>query len=176
MAESTTLKWFVLRTKSNAEKKVNERLEQSGIESFLPMFITLKQWSDRKKKMAVPYIPGHVFVRSTVQDLKLVYGVQGVTSVLTEFGKPAVVRDVEITNLRLLCAHSEINAFELSSILSKGTEVTIKEGPFKNLTGIVTQTSKGSKVHLLFKNIGMTVVLRLNETNVELNEELNGPL
>lgn len=159
--------WFVIRTKSNAEKKVHERLLALGLDSFLPVYSTLRQWSDRKKKVSVPYIPGHVFVNCLPKELTLIYQVPGVSHVLTEFGKPAVVRDVEIANLRILCAQAEWSTVKLATKLEKGTEVAVEEGPFKGLVGVVTRDSKGSKVYLLFKQIGMSVVLNLHQVKMD---------
>ena len=48
--------WYVVKTNSRAEKKVYERLEFLGLEVYLPLVITIKQWSDRKKKVEVPLI------------------------------------------------------------------------------------------------------------------------
>ena len=47
------LNWYVLYTTSRAEKKVAQRLEEKGLEVFLPMIEELRQWSDRKKKVEI---------------------------------------------------------------------------------------------------------------------------
>ncbi|MBE0668108.1 MAG: UpxY family transcription antiterminator, partial [Bacteroidales bacterium] len=46
--------WYAVYTHSRAEKRVNERLLEAGIETFLPMQKTLRQWSDRKKLVEKP--------------------------------------------------------------------------------------------------------------------------
>ena len=45
-------KWHVLYTKPRHEVKALERLTQNGFEVYCPMKTTLKQWSDRKKKVS----------------------------------------------------------------------------------------------------------------------------
>jgi hypothetical protein len=45
-----SLNWFVVYTKPLTEKKVADRLCLLGIESYLPLYTTIRQWSDRKKK------------------------------------------------------------------------------------------------------------------------------
>lgn len=42
--------WYALHTAPRAEKKVKERLEEQGIENYLPLKIETRIWSDRKKK------------------------------------------------------------------------------------------------------------------------------
>ena len=50
--------WFAVYVRSRAEKKVAEALLQQGYEFFLPLKKTLRNWSDRKKWVDLPLIPG----------------------------------------------------------------------------------------------------------------------
>ena len=50
-------KWFVLVTKSRAEKKVAEDLQKLGLEAYCPTVVRVKEWSDRKKKIVIPVNP-----------------------------------------------------------------------------------------------------------------------
>lgn len=154
--------WYVIRTGSRAEKKVLEALESKNFEAYLPQYETIRIWSDRKKKVKVPLIPGHVFVFLTQNELKEVYSIQGVKYLLSEAGKPAIVRPVEIQNLRAL-SFLELNP-EFTAMTSRevGDEIEVMEGPFKGLTGIVTKATKSVKVHLLFPQLGLSVVLKQN--------------
>ena len=56
------LRWFALYTRHRFEKKVAARLEDKGIESFLPLHTVLRQWSDRRKKVEEPLFNCYVFV------------------------------------------------------------------------------------------------------------------
>ena len=58
------LKWFVLYTTSRSEKKVAKRLDEMGIEVYLPIIEELRQWSDRKKKVQKALFNGYVFVKT----------------------------------------------------------------------------------------------------------------
>jgi hypothetical protein len=51
------MEWFALYTKPRNEKKVTETLAALGIEVYCPLVTTIKQWSDRKKKVESPLIP-----------------------------------------------------------------------------------------------------------------------
>ncbi|MBT6376913.1 MAG: hypothetical protein HOJ72_01585, partial [Flavobacterium sp.] len=54
--------WFVIYTKPRTEIKVSQRLSVLGIENYTPTKIEMRQWSDRKKKIAVPLLPSMVLV------------------------------------------------------------------------------------------------------------------
>ena len=58
-------KWHVLYTKPRHEIKALERLAKKGFEVYCPMKTTLKQWSDRKKKVSVPLLPSYIFIKTT---------------------------------------------------------------------------------------------------------------
>ena len=48
--------WYAVYTAARAEKKVKERLDQIGIENYLPLRTEYRVWSDRKKKVSVPFV------------------------------------------------------------------------------------------------------------------------
>lgn len=152
--------WFVVKTKSNAEKRVQERLTVIGFTVFLPLYQTIRQWSDRKKKIKTPLIPSHLFVYCTPSELKTIYTAQGIVSVLSEFGKPATVREHEIKNMRIFCSLNIEPKHVALEQLEKGTEVEVKDGPFAGLIGIVTKNSKSMRVHIIFQNLGMAIVVK----------------
>ena len=75
-------KWLVVKTKANAEKKVAERLSMKKIEVYLPLYTTVKQWSDRKKKIQRPLISSTVFVYINDEEREHLWNVVGVSGML----------------------------------------------------------------------------------------------
>ena len=61
--KTETVHWHAVFTASRAEKKVRDRLEELGVECFLPVQTVLRQWTYRKSRVVVPVIAGLVFVR-----------------------------------------------------------------------------------------------------------------
>ena len=64
-------KWNAIYVASRQEKKVFDVLQKKGIQSYLPLVKTLRQWSDRKKMVEFPLLPGYVFVCLTNESQKL---------------------------------------------------------------------------------------------------------
>ena len=56
MEKENSLNWYVVKTRSRAEVKVAERIDSKGLHVYLPLQRTIRQWSDRKKKVDVPLI------------------------------------------------------------------------------------------------------------------------
>src|SRR5271166_5542188 len=57
------LHWYAIRTRSRHEKMVAEQLEKQGIENFLPLVKSVRQWTDRTKEIEMPVFSGYSFVR-----------------------------------------------------------------------------------------------------------------
>lgn len=134
MESFTTENWYVLKTKPFAEKKVFSNLEKKKFNVFLPLTLVVRQWSDRKKKIQVPLIPSVVFVKCDQKNLHLFHGESGIVCVLNYLKKPAIVKEFEIENLRILvteCVGEEI-VFEAVSIIP-GQQVEVINGPFKGM-------------------------------------------
>ena len=71
-------KWLVLYTKPRNEKKVAERLTKNGFEVYCPLIKTLRQWSDRKKKVEIPMFSSYVFIHIDEKNRQLPLYDQGV--------------------------------------------------------------------------------------------------
>lgn len=140
MKESKTIngnrQWLVLYTKPRNEKKVTQRLTEQGFEMYCPLIRTLKQWSDRKKKVQIPMFPGYIFAHVNELERSQILFDQGVLNYVYWLGKPAVVRDKEMEAIMQIAESGEDIKVE-SSGLEKGQMVEIPEGPFKGLTGVI---------------------------------------
>ena len=102
MEKEKNLNWFVIKTRSRAEDKVFQRINALGMHAYLPLQKTIRQWSDRKKKIEIPLIPSTLFVETDLKSLNQIYTIPGFYSILKFLGKPALVRQDEINNLKLL--------------------------------------------------------------------------
>ena len=71
--KTETVHWHAVFTASRAEKKVRDRLEELGVECFLPVQTVLRQWTYRKSRVVVPVIAGLVFVRVSRQEIRRDY-------------------------------------------------------------------------------------------------------
>ena len=156
-------KWLVVKTKANAEKKVADRLQLNGVEVYLPLYTTTKQWSDRKKKVQKPLISSTVFVHVEEKERELLWNVVGISGMLYYLGKPALVREEEIIILQQMLQEGICESVELSSTLIEGQEVEITGGDFKGLRGIVLEEVNAQKVVIALQRLGAQVVFTLKK-------------
>ena len=161
-------KWLVVKTKANAEKKVAERLGSRNIEVYLPLYSTVRQWSDRKKKIQKPLISSTVFAFISEEERKELWNVVGISGMLYYLGKPAVVRAEEIQALQQLLQEGIYDEVEMSTTFIEGQEVEITGGDFKGLRGIVQEEVNAQKVIIALKGMGAQVVFTLKKGAVKI--------
>ncbi len=151
------MKWFVLYTKRHQEIKVAKALEKIGIESYCPVFIKLKQYSDRKKKVSQPLLSSYVLVKIKDKDRNRVFAVPGIIRYVFWLGRPAIVREQEIELMQnnLSGIYEEISI----SRIKKGTKFTIPSGPFEGQEGKVINLLK-NKIKLELSSLGLYVTLK----------------
>ncbi|HUE22887.1 MAG TPA: transcription termination/antitermination NusG family protein [Bryobacteraceae bacterium] len=96
--------WFALTARSRHEKVVAENLRGKGLESFVPLYRTQRQWTDRVQSVDLPLFPGYVFCRFAYASRLPVLNTPGVTSVVSFSDVPTPVADDEIACIRTIQA------------------------------------------------------------------------
>src|SRR3984893_15304411 len=120
-------RWYAAYTCANHEKKVCEQLEQRSVESFLPLYETVRRWKDRRMRLQLPLFPGYVFVRMVLVDRLRVLQVPSVVRLVAFNGHLVALPDAEIAGLKNGLA-SGVRA-EPHPVLAAGRRVRVKAGP-----------------------------------------------
>ena len=149
------MKWFVLYTKPNFELKVTEGINTLGINAYCPTFTQIKHYSDRKKKVQKPLLPSYVLVQLSEEDRPKVFSIPGVVRYLFWLGKPAIVRDEEITTIKNWLSTPDkcdvsVAAFQI------GDKITLESGPFITQEATV-QEIKNNHYVLVLESLGCTL-------------------
>lgn len=145
--------WLVLKTKHKAENKACEFTRKAGFTCFLPKYTSYHKWSDRIKKVQMPLIPNSLFVKCTPSKHTTLYTIPLVTSILKEFGEPAIVKEHEINNLIIISRELNGENIRETSILefNKGEEVIVIRGQFKGLKGRFLRQQGNSRLIIEIK-------------------------
>ena len=155
------MKWYVIYTKPNSEIKVAKRIIDFGINAYCPVYVQVRQYSDRRKKVYRPLLSSYVLVQLSEIDRPKIFSVPGVVRYLFWLGKPAEVRDEEIQILKrnLAGIHDDINLSELT----KGKEYVVNSGPFRGQKGTILNILK-NKLRLQLPDLGVLLTLNRART------------
>lgn len=132
------MSWFALYTKVHQEFKARAQLDALNIINYLPVVTKVKQWSDRKKHITDPVLKGYIFIRATEKERLIALEQSAVVRCLYENGKPAVIPDWQIENLRRVL-ETRFEIFVHDGLLP-GREIEITSGPLKGVKGIIKST------------------------------------
>ena len=145
---SSFCQWHACRTRPRAEKQVDRLLRLRGVEAYLPLLEQVRQWADRKKRVAFPLFPGYVFARFSVGMIHEVLRTPGVVTIIRRDGSPAPVRSDELESIRILvaCVNASGAPPEPVEFLEAGQEVIVAHGPFSGIRGVLVQERGRSRV------------------------------
>ncbi len=160
---STNKFWYALYTRTKHEFKTVDYLTSINIESYLPTTTTLKQWSDRKKKITEPLFKSYVFIYCNEPERFQALQYPSVISTVSFKGEPARIPDWQIENLKKFLA--EERDIVVQDQIKEGTKVKIQAGPFKDVTGVVVQGDDKGKM------FGVTIDLLRRSVLVKLPAE-----
>lgn len=162
--------WFALYTRPRHEFKAAAQLKDSGIEFFLPSVTKVKQWSDRKKKIEEPVLRGYIFVFATEDERVEALKLDPVIRCLFEHGRPAVIPEWQIDNLKNFL--SKESDFFVHEGLIPGAKVTIKDGPFAGIVGTILTTGNEKSISVTLDLLNRSIVAQLPaDTSFELMKE-----
>jgi len=151
--------WFALYTKPRSEYKAREQLAVIEVDHYLPTFTSMKQWSDRKKKITEPLIRGYIFIYANEHERLASVEQPSIVRCLFDGGHPACIPDWQIDNIKkLLAQDSEIIVY--NGIVT-GTKVMIKNGHFEGVVGIVTDNEKGKSISISIDLLNRSVITRV---------------
>jgi transcription antitermination factor NusG len=166
MIHPVTPRWFAAYTRSRAEKMVARELQKQGIEHYLPLQKTIRQWSDRKKKVEEPLIRSYIFVRITAKEYLPVLQTAGVVNLVTFSGQPVAVPDWQIENLKILMGTAVPVAQEDHDLIA-GEEVRISRGPLEGLRGVIQQVKGHHKLVISIHALHYHLTIDINPVFVE---------
>lgn len=166
------MSWYALYTKSRTEKKVADQLTRKGILVYCPLQEEVRQWSDRKKKIKVPVFRSYVFVwlKNYQEESLAVLETQGAVRFLWWQGKPGIVRDAEIEEIKQFLDEYKGAAVAMVEY-RPGERIEIAGGPLKEKEGVIVDI-QNKKAILAIDSLGVNLVAQLP---VSMLRRKNGP-
>ena len=143
-----------------------EDLSAKGIEVYLPLLKTLRQWSDRKKKVEIPLFRSYLFVRIYDKKYLEVLQTDGVVKFITFRNERISIPKYQIEAVKAYLNDGEqVNQDETNYI--PGDFVEVVRGPMKGLQGILVRFKGKQRVLMEIESIGQHLFLNLPKSILE---------
>jgi transcription antitermination factor NusG len=154
------------QVRTNREFSISSALRLKGYETFVPGYVSVREWSDRKKALELPLISGYVFVR-TVPDgaHSLVVSTPGVMKIVGFGGRIAAIDDGEIERVRTV-ANSSLRT-EPWSYIKQNSQVRITRGSLAGIPGTILQVRENTMLVVSIDILQRSVAVHIDRSWVE---------
>ncbi len=159
------LDWYAAYTHARHEKKVAQLLLERGIEHFLPIYHSLRQWKDRRKEIEMVLFPSYIFARIDAADKLRILKLPGVVRLVTFNGQPAPLASDDIDALRNALQHG-LRA-ENHPYLTAGRRVKVVRGPLAGAGGVLLRLKTNCRIVISIDAIMRSVSVEVDESDVE---------
>jgi transcription antitermination factor NusG len=163
--DSVQLRWYAAYTCANHEKRVRDQLEERSVESFLPLYETVRRWKDRRMHMQLPIFPGYVFVRMGLADRLRVLQVPSVVRLVGFNGQLSALPDEEMEGLKKGLARGVLA--EPHPFLSVGRRVRVKAGPLAGVEGIVIRRKNRLRLVISLELIQRAAMVEIDAADLD---------
>jgi len=159
--------WYVAYTLPRHEKSVADHLMYRDVETYLPLYASVRKWNRRYAEVELPLFPGYVFVKMVITDRVRVLTHPGVIRLIGFNGTSVAIPDGEIERLKSLLAIWKAEPYPYLSI---GKRVRIKSGPFANLEGLVIRRKGKMRLVVSLESIQRSILLEMDAAEAQLVE------
>jgi transcription antitermination factor NusG len=154
------LPWFALQVRSRREAVIAALLQAQGYECFLPLYKSIRRWSDRLKELEQPLFPGYLFSRFDFRSRRPLLMTPGVQQIVGIGGTPIPVEETELEPIRQAIGSG------LSSqpwpYVQLGERVRVTYGSLNNLEGILINFKGSHRVVLSLTLLQRSVAVEVD--------------
>jgi transcriptional antiterminator NusG len=167
--------WYALAVLARQEKSALEDMRRRGFESWLPLRVERRAWSDRIQNVELALFPGYVFVKTALDvqkrlDLLKVRGAHDLVGRLPGDARIArAIPDSEIESLRTVVDTDR--AIDPLTKIVPGARVRVVFGPLKGAFGILERGLDGQRrlvVQVALLGRGVRTVLSADDVVEDL--------
>jgi len=159
--------WFAVHTRARHEKAVQERLQEQGIATFLPLVTEVRRWSDRRKSVQLPLFNCYLFARVNPNNehRQRVCRTLGVFGIVGARGAGLPVPEEQIEAVRILLAHRL--PWSNHPFLKAGQRVRIRGGSLDGLEGVFLSRNGDRTLIISVDAIQRSLAVRIEGYDVQ---------
>lgn len=164
---SCEMGWYCLKAIPKKEHLAATMLEKdSGIEAFSPRISFVKKTRRGKVRFVEALFPGYLFVHTALKEtFRVLMATHGVKSIVCYGDMVPVVPERFIEELRSRL--KEDLHEEPEPTVALGQTVTLTEGPFQDLRGIISGTVPAKdRVKVLLELLGQQIEIEISSQSV----------
>ena len=156
--------WHAVYTLPQHEKSVVKHLDLREIESFLPVYETVRVWKNRQRmKLILPLFPTYLFVHINMRERARVLQTPGVLRIVGN-KECAYIPDSEVEFLRSGFCRQRIEPYRDLVI---GERVRVKSGVMQGLQGTLVRKGDSMRFVLTVELINQHAAIQVDAEDLE---------
>ena len=157
-------KWLAIYSRPRWEKKVNQLLQEKGLESYCPLNKTRRKWSDRVKLVEEPLFKSYVFVKISDEERTAVRMTPGVVNFVYWDGKPAMIKEKEIDAIkRFLNEYENVEVRQIKIHVNQRVKITT--GTLMDQVGEVSGVNRKT-VKVAIDSMGYVLIAHIDRSKL----------
>ncbi len=158
----TELRWFALRTRARCEKAVRQHLERQGLIAYVPLQSFVRRYERKTRTVALPLIPGFVFVQINKGQYLAVLSAPNVAGFVKSGPDLLSIPDAEISVLRRVTLEEGLELEAVQGVLTEGDQVEISAGTLAGLQGRLLRFSDKKRVQIALERLGYSLLITVD--------------
>ena len=157
--------WYAVYTVPQHEKSALKQLDLREVESFLPVYETVRVWKNRQRmKLILPLFPTYLFVHINSRERAKVLQSPGVLQIVGNSREGVPLPDSEVEFLRSGFCRQRIEPYRELVI---GERVRIKSGVMQGLQGTLVRKSNSMRFVLTLELINQHAAIQVDAEDLE---------
>ncbi len=162
-----SLKWYVIKTKYQSEKKLAQWAKENSIEYYLPQYIKTTKYKYRKIETTKPLFSGYIFIKMTFDQRIILLRPGYIVKIISVKHQDVLLEElkrfyfIKERGYTLLPGHT----------LEKGTKVKVVSGALKGTVGFVIEGDNPKKIIITANIINQAVEVTLKNDDLQIVEE-----
>jgi transcription antitermination factor NusG len=136
--------WYAVTVKHQHERSIEAALRWKELDTLVPLYRSLRRWSDRTAELDLPLFAGYVLCRFELGDRARVLNTPGVRRLVGFGGIPAPIEDGEIGWIQAVAA-SRLPMGPWP-FLKPGDRVRVERGPLRGVEGTLLREKDGLRL------------------------------
>jgi transcription antitermination factor NusG len=159
------VKWYAVYTSARCEKKVAAEMLRREVDSLLPLYHSVRRWSDRRVKLLLPLFPGYVFVHLALRDRLKVLQIPGVAKLVGFGGSPIALPAEQMDALRK--GLDKGCKAQPHPYLQEGRMVRVVHGPLSGAIGILVRKKSIHRIVLSLDLIMRSMSVEIDAADIQ---------
>ena len=159
------MNWYAIAVKPQAERAVQAALAHKSYETYFPLVLSERRWSDRIKRTESALIPGYIFCRFDSAERLPIMTTPGVREIVGFGRQAAPVSESELLALRQVI-ESGLKV-ENCDFLRRGDRVEVTGGPMQGLCGLLLEVRGQVRVVVSVELLQRSVSVEMDRARIK---------